>query len=256
MRYVAYLDILGFKETLKKLEHDDAIKYIKDFASLVYNKFSKVEPDRKVKGYIFSDSIILYTTDIKNESLLALIHLIRDICRDEFEVNKVLLRGGLARGTFDKVPASELEALEKGLIVGKAFVEAYILESSAKVIGITISNDVKTDMSRYTMYSNFNNLLRYVDIDFLFKNNNLRDFIKLAFNSNWLPHYYNTLCFAIKNESNNKVEELFHKIREILIVLDSNRDLFSDFLEKGLSEDVEENFKLLIRKYIQNSYRV
>ena len=148
MRYVAYLDILGFKETLKNLEHDDAIKYIKGFASLVYNKFSKVEPDRKVKGYIFSDSIILYTTDIKNESLLALIHLIRDICRDEFEVNKVLLRGGLARGTFDKVPASELEALEKGLIVGKAFVEAYILESSAKVIGITISDDVKIDMSR------------------------------------------------------------------------------------------------------------
>ena len=249
MRYVAYLDILGFKETLKNLEHDDAIKYIKGFASLVYNKFSKVEPDRKVKGYIFSDSIILYTTDIKNESLLALIHLIRDICRDEFEVNKVLLRGGLARGTFDKVPASELEALEKGLIVGKAFVEAYILESSAKVIGITISDDVKTDMSRYTMYSNFDNLLRYVDIDFLFKNNNLRDFIKLAFNSNCLPHYYNTLCFAIKNECDNKVEKLFHKIREILRILDSNRDLFSDFLEKGLNEDVEENFKLLIRKY-------
>ena len=90
----------------------------------------------------------------------------------------------------------------------------------------------------------------------IFKNNNLRDFIKLAFNSNWLPHYYNTLCFAIKNESNNKVEELFHKIRGILIVLDSNRDLFSVFLEKGLSEDVEENFKLIIRKYIQNSYRV
>lgn len=256
MRYVAFLDILGFKETLKNLEHDDAIKYIKDFASLVYNKFSKVEPNRKVKGYIFSDSIILYTTDIKNESLLALINLIRDICRDEFEVNKVLLRGGLARGPFDKVPASELEALEKGLIVGKAFVDAYILESSAKVLGITISNDVKTDMSRYTMYSNFNNILSYVDIDFLFKNNNLRDFIKMAFNSNWLPHYYNTLYFATKNERNNKVEELFHKIKEILIVLDSNRDLFSDFLEKGLNEDVEENFKLLIRKYIQNSYRV
>lgn len=255
MKYVAFLDILGFKETLKKLEHDDAIKYIKNFASVVYNKFSRVESDRNIKGYIFSDSIILYTNDTKDGSLSALINLIRDICRDEFEVNKVLLRGGLTRGAFDKVPASELKALEKGLIVGKAFVDAYRLESSAKVIGIMLSDSVKKDMSRCTLYSNINNLLNYIDIDFLFKNNNLRDFIKLAFNSDWRPHYYNTLYFAIKNERNtNKVEELFHKIREILTILDSNNNLFGDFLEKGVNEDIDENFKLLIQKY-KDSYR-
>lgn len=250
MRYVAFLDILGFKETLKNLEHNEAIKYIKDFASIVYNKFTRIESDLNIKGYIFSDSIILYTKDSKNESLIALINLIRDICRAEFEVNKVLLRGGLTRGAFDKVPASELDALEKGLIVGTAFVDAYILESSAKVIGITISDDVKDDMFRNNIYSNFNNLLNYVDIDFLFKNNNLREFIKLAFNSNWLPHYYNTLYFAIKNEHNsNKVEKLFSEIKKILETLDSNRDLVRTFFQKGFSENVEEDFKSILQKY-------
>lgn len=250
MRYVAFLDILGFKETLKNLEHNEAIKYIKDFASIVYNKFTRIESDLNIKGYIFSDSIILYTKDSKNESLIALINLIRDICRAEFEVNKVLLRGGLTRGAFDKVPASELDALEKGLIVGTAFVDAYILESSAKVIGITISDDVKDDMFRNNIYSNFNNLLNYVDIDFLFKNNNLREFIKLAFNSNWLPHYYNTLYFAIKNEHNsNKVEKLFSEIKKILEPLDSNRDLVRTFFQKGFSENVEEDFKSILQKY-------
>ena len=251
MKYVAFLDILGFKETLKKLEHDDAIKYIKNFASVVYNKFSRVESDRNIKGYIFSDSIILYTNDTKDGSLSALINLIRDICRDEFEVNKVLLRGGLTRGAFDKVPASELKALEKGLIVGKAFVDAYRLESSVKVIGIMLSDSVKKDMSRCTLYSNINNLLNYIDIDFLFKNNNLRDFIKLAFNSDWRPHYYNTLYFVIKNEHNsNKVEKLFSEIKMILEELDSNRNLVRTFWEKGFSENVEEDFQLILQKYI------
>lgn len=253
MRYVAFLDILGFKETLKNLEHNEAIKYIKDFASIVYNKFKRVESDLNIKGYIFSDSLILYTKDTKNESLLALINLIRDICREEFEVNKVLLRGGLTRGAFDKVPAGELKALEKGLIVGTAFVDAYILESSAKVIGIAISDDVKAELSRYTTYSNINNLLNYIDIDFLFSDDNLREFIKLAFDSNWLPHYYNTLYFAIKDECNiNKIEKLFYEIQRILEPLDSNKD----FLEKSLNEYVEEDFQLLLQEYTQNSYRL
>ena len=39
MKYVAFLDILGFKEKLRNLSQDEAKKYIGDFSEIVYSIF-------------------------------------------------------------------------------------------------------------------------------------------------------------------------------------------------------------------------
>ena len=44
---------------------------------------------------------------------------------------------------------------------------------------------------------------------------NLKRFIKLANESGWLPHYYNTIYFAMKLEkSDNKIEQVFLNIQK------------------------------------------
>lgn len=72
--------------------------------------------------------------------------MIKEICRSEFTENGILIRGAIAKGEFDKIPATELPKLQKQLIVGQAYVDAYLLENSVKVIGINLSKEVYQDI--------------------------------------------------------------------------------------------------------------
>lgn len=74
MKYVAFLDILGFKKKLNTFKtHNQAINYISKFSSIVYKEFKKLKETNSIKGYIVSDSVILYSTNSEFESLMSLI---------------------------------------------------------------------------------------------------------------------------------------------------------------------------------------
>lgn len=262
MKYVAFLDILGFKDRLKKSTHADAQNYIQQFSSIIYKNFQNLSNKNSIKGYVFSDSLILYSLDTKLVNLLALIKLIQNICKDEFIEKGFLIRGSITRGNFDEINTNNLENLRKGLLVGAAFVEAYTLESSEKVIGITLSKTVYEDLY-YNNYlrgaiENDNNtsyFIGYIDLDFLLSDDNLYEFIKLAVESEWMPHYYNAIYLAIKNESNDKkVEDLFIKIENIIVNIPSKvgwRALDS-FIENAFAKDVKIAFKKRFLKHIRN----
>lgn len=274
MKYVAFLDILGFKSKLNTFStHDKAINYISRFSSIVYKEFVKLKATNNVKGYIISDSVILYSTNIEPKSLMNLMNLINNICRAAFKAN-ILIRGGLAKGDFDRVPASELENLEKGLIVGEAFVKAFSQERFAKVIGIIVSKDVKDDLFKYIENDDESikkdliilpdginldrekkpyYLFKYIDIDFLFKRDNLNSFISMAVDANYLPHYYNTLYVAVKDvEKERKVKKLFCQIVKVLGKLGgNNEDLVNIFVERAAVDKVEAEFQLLLAQYIE-----
>ena len=47
MKYVAFLDILGFKNKLKELGQEKGIEYIERYSSVVYHVFSRY--NRSVK---------------------------------------------------------------------------------------------------------------------------------------------------------------------------------------------------------------
>lgn len=262
MKYVAFLDILGFKDRLKKATHAEAQTYIQQFSSIIYRNFQKLGNKNRINGYVFSDSLILYSLDTELISLLELIKLIQNICKDEFIEKGFLIRGSITRGQFDEINANNLDNLRKGLLVGTAFVEAYTLESSEKVIGITLSKIVYEDLN-YNNYlkdeiENDNNtsyFIRYIDLDFLLSGRNLYEFIKLAIESEWKPHYYNALYLAIKNEcTDKKVEDLFIKVENIIVDIPSKigwRALDS-FIENAFSKDVKVGFKKRFLKHIRN----
>ena len=56
MKYVAFLDILGFKNKLNTFKtHNQAINYISKFSSIVYKEFKNLRETNSIKGYIVSD---------------------------------------------------------------------------------------------------------------------------------------------------------------------------------------------------------
>lgn len=264
MKYVAFLDILGFKNKLTSMSHNEVSRYIIDYSTTAFRQWEN-ENISKLKGYIVSDSFIIYTEDISDSALNELVRVISDICKKQFSDNSILLRGAVAKGPFDKIEAKEISSLQKGLIVGQAYVDAYLMEGTVKSTGIVLSKEVFEDLQNIGYYSNdlyvekikkqsfF--ILRYLTLDFLLNEKNMSKFVDLAIESNWRPHYYNTLYFALKGENNNnKVYQVFSNIINIVGKNHPsenwrNIDLF---IKNAFNDDVINEFKTRFLKYIRS----
>ena len=297
MKYVAFLDILGFRNRIRGLKAEEAKDLIRAFSRTIFDIFNeknsneknsneknsnkknsnkknsnKKNSDSKINGYIVSDSVILYSKDDSKDSLEALIKLTREICEKEFIENSILIRGAIEKGEFDKVPAEERLDLEKGLIVGEAYIKAYLVEDSGsvKAMGVILSEDVYEDI-KDILDPNITKdiveekkdkkyyLLRYINVDFLCKDNlkNFITFITLAKESKWLPHYYNTIYFVIKKENDKKIEEMFVNIENTVYNKLSNKNWNKNwrdidlFIKNAFAEGVINDFKSKFLKHIR-----
>lgn len=263
MKYVAFLDILGFKEALKKMKQTEAVEYISKFSLTAFAEWEQTHPTL-LEGYIVSDSFIIYSKNVSEDSLRELLLLVDSICKKEFSQNSILIRGAIASGDFEKIEDKELASLKKGLIVGQAYIDAYLLEGSVKIPGIVLSESVYKDLCNMEEFSKsvFDvkkdkediHILRYLSIDYLLEEIRLKQFIRLATNSKWIPHYYNAIYFAFARENNvKKVQQVFTNIFS-LICEDNPRDNWRDidrFIRNAFHPDVEERFQTRLLKYLR-----
>ena len=97
LKYVAFLDILGFKNKLRDLKQNRARSFISNFSKTIFNIFNSQNFGDKINGYIVSDSLILYSNDIKRESLHNLIELIREVCETEFASGSIAILAGVVK---------------------------------------------------------------------------------------------------------------------------------------------------------------
>lgn len=261
MKYVAFLDILGFKARLKELGQTESERYISRFSSTVYSVFCDANK-RLIEGFIVSDSIVLNTKDTSKESLKELINVIDEICKREFSSNSILIRGAIAKGYFESMPAVGLSNLRKELIVGQAYVDAYKLESTIKTTGIILAQEVYEDMLEAGI--NTENIIdendstylyRFITLDFLLDLYNVSNFISLAKESEWKQHYYNTRYFALQKERNdNKVNQLFENILDSICKYQPSenwRDI-DIFIKNAFAEGVNANFQKRFLHFIRN----
>ncbi len=262
-KYVAFIDILGFKQKLQQINQAKAEALIRDFSAMLARQWQEhaLAENKDIGGHIISDSIVLYSADCAPQSLKNILQYTIQIFRLAFNENGILLRGAIAKGEFNRLQEANLANLDKGLIVGNAYIEAYSMESRHKASAIMVGGAVKDDIAEYfadeyvleklrdeipPLYT-----IRWADIDYLLEQDHLARFVGLAHEAAWLPHYYQTLYMFLTNvQSEKKIQAVFN---EIFIMLKNQYDYraVNVFIQNAFSTDINIHFREIFLKFLR-----
>lgn len=130
--YVAFVDILGFKNWLLETDSEESNfeKTKKVFSAINHIRHIVEDTFDDIELGIFSDSFVLATT---NENYQILFILIKEIEEIIYKETHLLLRGGIVKGKY---------YIKDNIVFGPAIVKAYEIESSIKYPRIGIDEDV------------------------------------------------------------------------------------------------------------------
>jgi hypothetical protein len=271
MKYVAFIDTLGFKKKLQNISHDEAKNIIKGFNQEIYHLWQEMgyDHDPDIRGRTFSDSLVIFTRDTNTQSLTKLLDFLIRLYRISIIKCDLPLRGGIAVGEYDDIQATEFDNLQKGIVVGNAFIDAYALESSYGIKGskILFKQEIKlkinSSIDQYTTKSvkkddrkNEIYELKWGDINFLVENNysSLEQFVRLACESKWLDHYYGTLDTFLTNESKEDKRDIYLKIIYFINKHYRYNDLdnfIENFMKADCSSQLKTNFLSFIREHLK-----
>lgn len=137
--YVAYLDVLGFKDLVfSKLKKDkNTIEIYFGLIESVTSKLKKIKRKQKLGSIVISDSVILSVPHGIN--LRENIHNLRQLCLAVGIIQLALarrniwLRGGITSGNAYFNP-------DENAIVGPAYINAYLLEGKAIYPRVILDN--------------------------------------------------------------------------------------------------------------------
>ena len=144
-RFVAFLDIMGFKDRVARNEHEDVLEELEIFQSNI-SQYVSYHRDANIQIALFSDSILIYSQDDKLSSLHALADITSHIMMYAIQQEKPIpLKGAIAAG---RMTCNQT----KQLYFGQALIDAYLLEENVKYYGVLVHHSAE----KYLMLSQFN----------------------------------------------------------------------------------------------------
>lgn len=140
-RYVAYIDIMGFKDMVTRLPHNEVYEMMKKIDDIKNHVESVewIESNAKlVKTTTYSDSIIAYSMDNSYESFDFLVSTISGL------TNYLIVEGIPFKGAF----AFGIMTLdtEKSIFFGQPLIDAYLLQEEVHFYGILFHATVEKEI--------------------------------------------------------------------------------------------------------------
>jgi hypothetical protein len=132
-RYVAYIDVMGFKDMVARTSHDEIyemMKKIESYKSIAITTKWIGESQDLVTTTTYSDSIMIYSKDESDDSLDYLISSVSALAYGLF-IESIPHKGSIAFGkmTLDK---------ENSIFFGQPLIDAYLLQEELNFYGIII----------------------------------------------------------------------------------------------------------------------
>ena len=158
--YVAYFDVLGYKEAFKKSEDisatliesiESSIDLMKDVVSIVNTPVDNDLTDNtpKIEYKIFSDNVLICCKESKDTlstlSLVSFLRLVATIQRIFFQKANLIVRGGITKGFL---------YLTDDFVGGKALIDAVELEVSAVYPRIIVANCILSELDSFKKQNN------------------------------------------------------------------------------------------------------
>lgn len=203
-RFVAFLDLLGFKDKVMRKSHDDIYEELNKIASLKKMIESSVKDDfimesfGDVDVYIvsFSDSIVLFSKNDNIDNFVFFTFALKLIFASTIK-NKIALKGGIAHGTISLNKSEQI-------YFGQPIIDAYLIEEDVNYFGIVCHNS----MEKFLME---NQELEMIKNSYKFINTPL----KCGFINHYNLDYFNPLFDdEQKNKSDKDKIEFIKKIFE------------------------------------------
>jgi hypothetical protein len=145
-RYVAFFDILGFKNWVETEGSWNVFVYIRGFMNLmirasmpksVVNADMSVDLEPSIISYInFSDSIVFYSRDDSYEAFRSMLKVCAEFMNVIICGPTRAIRGALTHGEFYADP-------ENNAYVGQALIDAYELEEKQDWLGVSLQGSIE-----------------------------------------------------------------------------------------------------------------
>lgn len=268
-KYVAFIDILGFKNWLKDNDQYEANKYIKKYANIVRTEWQKADTTG-LSCIVVSDCVVVFSEDTEKNKLSKMISLTKEICIKMFEGTATLMRAAICKGHFEQIPHSDdrnyYDNYYENVFVGQAYVDAFLLEEKPKIAGISLSKEVYKDVCNFfpavesevipfdrNKETDSYYLIRFFTKEILYRSENMKQFVKQANSAEWLPHYYNIIYALLYKHSGDKdiINDIIAAIRDLDSKDSKNRNI-KRFIRNAFSENVEEKFREQFTTYLSN----
>lgn len=205
-RFVAFLDIMGFKERVARTNHNKLLAQLTKFNKDITGYIGKYQ-NTEIQLSQFSDSIVLFSNDITPKSLKTLAEVSRGIMQTAIK-SQIPIKGAIAQGqiTCD---------IPKQLFFGQALIDAYLLEENIHYYGILVHHTAENSVQK------------------LGNENNIFKDIKAPLKSGKISHY--ELSWYIDDDIQNAQE----KIEEIDAALKAIRQTVSDAPRKYIDNTLD-----------------
>ena len=270
--YVAYFDVLGYKDAFKK-SADISVKLIKSIESsidliknilLIFNTLSSelAEKMPKIESKIFSDNILICYKEKKEPLselvLVIFLRLITIIQRELFLNNSLIVRGGITKGPL---------YLTNDFVGGKALIDAVELENTAVYPRIVVDDCILSELNSPKIQDDvFKNIIKASCLDLLINHTDGK------FSLNYIISYDAWIMFPQNDSQSEKIDsfEEFEKkyregllrkpiynsecLKEISVILQKHRDLVEEKVNEfsqSLNNEADKKSRFrILEKYL------
>jgi hypothetical protein len=161
-RFVAFIDIMGFKDTVYRRDHESVLK-------LMHSLFAVVSPikkdaEKKLKGYeegksydsivepiMFSDSILLVSNNDSPESARFIIFNTRWIIEKAL-TNGIPIKGAIAHG-------EETADFDLSLHFGRPLIDAYELQNEVMLYGVILHHTMEKTLVESNLMKTYSDVI-------------------------------------------------------------------------------------------------
>lgn len=211
-RFVAFLDIMGFKDRVARTNHAQLLEQLTNFNREITSYIGKYK-NSEIQLAQFSDSIVLFSNDTTSISLQTLAEVTRGIMQTAINL-QIPMKGAIAQG---KITCD----IPKQLFFGQALIDAYLLEENINYYGILVHHTAEKSV------------LKLIDNKKIFKD------IKAPLKSGKISHF--ELSWYI-NDDNKDID-----LKKICSALKVIRQTVSDSPRKYIDNTLD-----VINEYYQN----